>query len=63
MRVTTETLDEETTGNIIDMVAKALFARNDRSEVVVTWDELEKAAAMKCVIEKHGGGVTLRRLV
>jgi hypothetical protein len=61
MRVNPETLDEETTEHVIDMVAKALFARNDTSEVVVTWDELEKASSMKCEIEKHSGGVTLRR--
>ena len=61
MRVTPETLDHETTEHVIDMVAKALFARNDKSEVVVAWDELENASQMKCEIEKHSGGLTFRR--
>ena len=61
MRVTPETLDEDTTEHVIDMVAKALFARTDKSETFVTWDELEHASRMKCVIEKCSGGMLIRR--
>lgn len=61
IRVTPETLDEDTTEHVIDMVAKALLARNDLSETTVTWEELESAANLKCVLEKHSGGITFRR--
>lgn len=61
MRIIPNTLDQETTEHVVDMVAKALLARSDQSSVTVTWAELERAADMKCEIEKHSGGVTFRR--
>ncbi len=60
-RITPNTLDSETTDHVIDMVAKALLARTDRPEAVITWDELNRAANMKCVIIKHANGVSFLR--
>lgn len=61
IRVTSGSLDAETTEHLIDMLAKALLARTDRQEAVITWDELHRAANMKCVILKHADGVSLLR--
>jgi uncharacterized protein YheU (UPF0270 family) len=60
-RIIQNTFDSETTEHVIDMVAKALLARTDRQEAVITWDELHRAANMKCVILKHADGVSLLR--
>ena len=61
-RITPDGLDDDTTEHVIDMVLKALLARHDMRETIVTWAELENASNMKCEIEKHMGGLTLRRL-
>ena len=51
-----------TTADVIDMIAKVLLIRSDRSETTVTWDELERASTMKCEIVKTSEGVILRRV-
>lgn len=46
--------------DVIDMVAKTLLLRSDKSETLITWDELERASDMKCEMVKAPGGVILR---
>lgn len=55
-------LPAATTEDVIDMVAKVLLIRSDASETLITWDELERVAEMKCEVVKGSGGVTLRRV-
>lgn len=61
MKILPDTLDDETSENVIDMIAKALLMRADKSATLVTWDELERAANLKCEILKEMDGVRLRR--
>lgn len=50
-------LEHGTTEDTLDLVAKTLLLRGGRS-TVITWDDLERAADMKCVLVKTREGLT-----
>lgn len=62
MRVAPDTIDEETTEDVIDIVMRALFYRQDKSAVAITWEELDRVAGIQCEIESTQDGVIVRRI-
>lgn len=60
MMRTDHDLPAETEADIFDVIAKALLLR-DGGATVFPFDELERAAATKCVLEKTNAGLVFRK--